>query len=159
MMLTKWFVRQVGKLSDGMSLCFKEGLTSGKMLDYVYRNTPSGKTFLGKQLDKAFLNHPGWVAIRFRRLNLESLLTEALQEKTGVVRLIDIASGPADYILSVLEKSGNGRIEAICQDLDARWLEEGRQNAATRGIKNITFRIGNAFDTKSLVGFQPHIVV
>lgn len=124
--MIKWIVHSLGRFSDGIFLCLKEGLTSGKMLDYVYRNIPSGKTVLGRWIDRAFLNHPGWVAVRFRRHHLELLLSEALQEKPGPLRLIDIASGPADYILSVLEKAGRSDIETVCQDLEVRWLEEGR---------------------------------
>ena len=41
------FLRTVGRASDGVRIAFDEGFTSGAMLDYVYRNSPSGAGSLG----------------------------------------------------------------------------------------------------------------
>src|ERR1039458_3060055 len=100
-LLARCFMKTIGQTSDGIRLCCKEGLTSGKMLDYVYRNQPHGRFFIGKIIDKFFLNDPGWAAVRTRRKNLEALLIESienLRKENRQVSLIDIASGPADYI-------------------------------------------------------------
>jgi ubiquinone/menaquinone biosynthesis C-methylase UbiE len=128
------------------------------MLDYIYRNEPSGKLGLGKWLDRRFISHPGWAAIRTRRHNLEKLLSEAIQERKGPLRLIDIASGPASYILSALEKARPG-VEAICQDIEPRWIEEGRKAALKKGLSNVLFQEGNAFDAKALLEAKPHIAI
>ena len=159
MTLTKILFRSFGRLSDGMTLCFKEGLTSGKMLDYVYRNKPSGKGFLGKWIDKRFLSHPGWEAVRMRRQSLEKLLIEAMQERKGPIKMIDIASGPASYVLSVLKTTDKSDVQAMCQDLDPRWIEEGRKAAAAAGLKNVTFREANAFDGDILSRYKPNIAI
>jgi ubiquinone/menaquinone biosynthesis C-methylase UbiE len=159
MYLTKILARALGFLSDGMALCFKEGLTSGKMLDYIYRNQPSGKGFIGRWIDRKFLNHPGWEAVRIRRKSLEKLLIEAIQERKGSLKLIDIASGPGSYVLSVLKQTQREDLHALCQDLDARWLDEGRAAALQAGLKNVTFQEGNAFDGEALSSYGPHIAV
>jgi len=159
MTLAKFFFSSIGRLSDGMSLCFKEGLTSGKMLDYVYRNRPSGKSFLGRWIDKKFLAHPGWEAVRIRRKSLEKLLLEAIEERNHPLRIIDIASGPAAYILSALKQSGRSDVEAICQDIDPRWLDEGRIAAKEAGLFRVDFREGDAFDGKALAKTEPQIAV
>lgn len=157
--LTKLFFRSFGRMSDGISLCLKEGLTSGKMLDYIYRKQPSGSGFVGKWIDGLFLGHRGWEAVRMRKAHLEGLLIEGIEERKGALKVIDIASGPASYILSALEKTNRSDLQVVCQDLDPRWLEEGRAAAAQKGLKNISFREGNAFDEAHLLRFRPDIAV
>ena len=156
--LAKFFMKTIGQSSDGLRLCFKYGLTSGKMLDYVYRNQPQGRFLIGRWIDQVFLSNPGWEAVRARRQNLEGLVIEAidgLRKAKQNVLLLDIASGPADYILSVLEKAGGKDILARCQDYDARWVEEGRQKARARKLNNVEFNQGDAFDRQALLGLSP----
>jgi hypothetical protein len=157
--LTKLFFRSFGRLSDGISLCLKEGLTSGKMLDYIYRKQPSGTGSIGKWIDKLFLEHRGWEAVRIRRKHLEELLIEGIDERKGALKVIDIASGPASYILSVLEQTNRSDLQVVCQDIEPRWLEEGRAAAAQKRLKNLIFREGNAFDEAQLLRFHPDIAV
>ena len=78
--LAKVFMKTIGQTNDGIRLCYKEGLTSGKMLDYIYRNQPNGRLLIGKSIDRAFLNDPGWEAVRSRRKNLEMLLVESIEK-------------------------------------------------------------------------------
>jgi len=40
-------VRTIGRTSDGIRIAFDEGFTSGVMLDYIYRNEPSGRLLIG----------------------------------------------------------------------------------------------------------------
>src|SRR5262245_38481902 len=107
--LMRLLLRTVGRSSDGVRMSFDHGLTSGTMLDYVYRNRPSGRGPLGRAIDRAFLESPGWQAVRERRANLEALLTEAIaaiRRQGRPVSLLDVASGPAAYVLAVLERVG-----------------------------------------------------
>jgi len=159
MTFAKLLARSLGRFSDGISLCLKEGTISGKMIDYIYRNQPSGKGLLGRWIDKRFLNHPGWEAIRIRRQSLEKLLIEAVMERQGALRMIDIASGSASYVLSVLKQTGKSDLQAVCQDLDPLRLDEGREAAAAAGLKNVIFRKGNAFDADVIRNYNPHIAV
>jgi SAM-dependent methyltransferase len=164
MSLMTIFIKTVGRLSTGVNLSFKFGFTSGYMLDYIYENKPHGKFFIGKILDKAFLNNIGWQVIRQRKDNLKKYLKEAIGEnrKNGVKTIIlDVASGPAKYILEVLVEAGEQDTYATCQDIDQRWLDYGREQADKLGLKNIRFEKGDAFNLQLLskVMPQPNIVV
>jgi SAM-dependent methyltransferase len=147
----KFFVNTAGRLSDGISLCLKEGLTSGIMLEYVYRNRASGITPLGKIIDRVFLSHPGWESIRQRKDNLVKLLVEAIEKQRGKgpALLVDVASGPALYIADAMSRAKAENVTAVCRDMDERWFETGRRNAGEKGVTGITFEPGNALDEKS----------
>jgi ubiquinone/menaquinone biosynthesis C-methylase UbiE len=154
MSLAKFFIHSVGKLSDGIALCLKEGLTSGKMLDYIYKNKPSGKGIIGKWIDSFFLKHPGWEGVRKRRENLEALFLEAIREREGPLKILDVAAGMAGYIFSTLKKADREDLQVICQDIEPRWVEEGN----ARGAKNVTFQLGDAFDP-ALAQLKSDIVI
>src|SRR5262249_45018366 len=49
--ISRWSMKTMGALSDGIRLGLETGFDSGSTLDYVYRNKPSGKTPLGKLID------------------------------------------------------------------------------------------------------------
>lgn len=155
--LARVFLRTVGRLSDGLSLCFDEGLTSGLMLDYIYRNHPSGRLGIGRWMDAQFLSAPGWQAVRERRALLERALERAIAAQRAAGRpvvLVDIASGPADYVLAVLGRAGTD-VVARCRDLDERWLQRGRERAAALGIHNVVFERGDALDRDALLAIRP----
>ncbi len=154
----RWFFRTIGRTSAGIRLCLDEGLTSGKTVDYVYKNQPQGSFVVGKIIDKQFLNHPGWEGVRQRRINLETLTAEAvaeLREQKQNISLLDIASGPAAYILSVLEKVGENDITTLCRDLEDRWLVEGAQSAQSKNLKHVRFEKGDALNAESLTALTP----
>ena len=149
----KVVVDTLGQLSNGIRLASKEGFTSGKMLDYIYKNEPSGKLGIGKFIDKIYLNHPGWQDIRSRKQNLVLNLKEAvnltLQEK-GSAKICDVASGPARYIIETLEDKG---VTAELRDLDIRWLLEAKETANAKGI-NIEYKVANALEEADF-NFEP----
>lgn len=139
---TRLFILSVGRLSRGVTLCLKYGLTSGKMLDYVYLNHPQGHTFLGVWLDKIFLNQRGWKAVRQRRNNLQLLLSEAaevLQNSQKYVRIVDVASGPASYVIALIRTLPTETSSATCFDVNQKWLDEGATAAKAYGLPNICF--------------------
>ncbi len=144
----KLVVDTFGQLSSGIKLASKEGFTSGKMLDYIYKNEPDGKFLIGKLIDSIYLNHPGWQDVRTRKnnltLNLKDAVNYVLQEKNEA-RICDIASGPARYILDVLDEYKGKPVSAELRDLDLRWLLEAKETAAKRGL-NIEYRTANALE-------------
>lgn len=149
----KLAVRTVGTWSDGIRLAMKEGFTSGLMLDYIYKNKPSGKFFIGKFIDRIFLEHEGWRAVRQRKDNLCANLERAIDltlESKSSVRICDIAAGPALYITDVLEKYGNNNVSAEIRDIDSRWLAEAKKRADTQGV-NLTYRVANALEKNDFV--------
>lgn len=152
------FLRSVGRLSDGLSLCFDEGLTSGLMLEYVYRNRPSGRLGIGRWMDARFLSSPGWQAVRDRRALLEQTIERGIGALRGdgrAVSLLDVASGPAAYVLAVLKRTGEEDVAALCRDLDERWLERGREAAAGLGLRHVRFERGDALDRDGLLALRP----
>jgi SAM-dependent methyltransferase len=130
-------------------MSFKYGFISGKMLDYIYANKPSGSWGIGILLDKIFLSHPGWQVIRRRKENLEDQLEQAINKKLKVqkaVSIIDVASGPAQYIIDVLQKFKGAGISVLCRDFDERWVDEGKQKALAADLPNIKFEQADAFE-------------
>jgi ubiquinone/menaquinone biosynthesis C-methylase UbiE len=157
-------IRTIGRLSTGINLSFKYGFISGYMLEYIYENKPHGRLLIGKLIDRAFLNNIGWQAIRQRKENLKKYLKEAILENRRNVKktlVLDIASGPAKYILEVLLEVGEQDIYVVCQDIDQRWLDYGREQADRLGLKNIRFEKGDAFNLELLskVTPKPNVVV
>lgn len=151
-------IRTIGRLSTGIEMSFKYGFTSGMMLDYIYENKAHGKFIIGKILDRMFLDNVGWQAIRQRKENLKSYIKESIarNRKNGARTVIlDIASGPARYIIEVLGETGQDDAYVICQDIDSRWLEYGRRRAEKAGLKNIRFEKGDAFNLEMLSGVSP----
>lgn len=154
----------LGRLSNGVNLCFREGLTSGKTLEYVYQNRPQGKLLIGKLIDRLFLTHKGWEGVRQRKHHLERFLKDAIDrqlERGDAVTILDIASGPAAYLRSVLKQYQDAPVIAFAQDLEPRWLEEGQALALREGVTGITFRRADAFAPQGLASVrpQPSIVV
>lgn len=96
--------------------------------------------------------------MRQRRRNAEDLIAEAilqLRAQKKPIALVDIASGPAAYILSVLKKVGEHDVTARCQDLEERWLQDGTRAAQAMNLKNVYFHQGDAFDAESLKKLHP----
>ncbi len=162
--LLKMFVHTVGRLSDGIRIACEDGFTSGKMVDYVYRNQASGVGPLGKLLDRIYLSNKGWEAVRIRRLHLEQLLESVIRRQLdafGDVFILDVASGQARYLREALARFVGEKVEAFCWDLDNRWLEEGQEAAAQEGLGSILYDRGDALDASSFARLPraPHIIV
>ncbi len=158
----KVLVNTFGRLSNGISLAEKEGFISGKMVDYVYRNEPQGKFFIGKVIDRIFLHHPGWQDVRNRKdnlvLNLKDAVNLTLKTKDSV-RICDVASGPARYIIETLGAFKDKNVTAEIRDLDVRWLLEAKETAKSQGI-DIEYKVANALEEPDFkFDIQPDIMV
>ena len=150
---TKLAVRTIGQLSDGIQLATKEGFTSGKMLEYIYSNKPQGKFFIGKLVDSIYLNHPGWKVIRIRKENLTKNLSEAVAELLKIqddIFICDVASGPAKYILEVLEEYKEKNVYAQIRDIDVRWLKEAKEKAFNNNLK-LEYKVADALNEDDFV--------
>ena len=158
----RFFLRLAGNLSDGVKLGHATGFDSGSSLDYIYRNAPSGKGFLGRAIDRAYLNAIGWRGIRLRKFNLEEILKKAmndLEQEKRPVRILDIAAGHGRYVLDALQYGM--RPEAILlRDFSELNVEKGRALIAERSLQNIArFEKGDAFDRNSLAALTPKATV
>jgi SAM-dependent methyltransferase len=151
-------LQTLGRTSDGISIALKHGLISGRNLDYIYRNQPAGRLFIGKYFDRVYLSHRGWAVVRTRKENLELLLDEAISTQRRLSQkpvILDIASGPAGYLVELLSKKDMNDVTAICRDLDDQGLEMGRGKAVQAGLTNIKYTKGDALDKGDLLKVEP----
>lgn len=152
-------MRTLGKMSEGIALGFRRGFDSGESLDYVYRNEAQGTSFLGRIVDRGYLEAIGWRGIRQRR----ELLRSALQRASAEVRaaglpltVADIAGGAGRYLLDFLASPAGEGFSALCRDRSESALAVGRANAAEQGLTaRIRHETGDAFDPDSIATIQP----
>jgi SAM-dependent methyltransferase len=134
------------------------------MVDYVYRNRPSGRLLIGRLLDRIYLSHEAWQAVRIRKAHLTELLEQTIERQLdtfGEVLVLDVASGQAKYLQDVLVKFMGRRVEALCWDTDERWLEEGEQAAMDLGLRSLFYERGDALDARSFrrLPRRPHVAI
>ena len=150
----------MGRLSEGVSTGWRTGFDSGESLDHVYRNTPEGKSFLGRWIDKFYLDSPGWLGIRQRKVHLQELLDEAIDILHGQerpIRILDIASGPGRYVLDTIAKQKERGVDvsATLCDRDRGGLAAGRKLAESMGIKSVEYRENDAFNGDAIAAIEP----
>jgi alpha-beta hydrolase superfamily lysophospholipase/SAM-dependent methyltransferase len=150
----------IGRLSTGVSLGWQTGFDSGESLDHVYRNTPEGQTFLGRWIDRLYLNSPGWRGIRQRKVHLQQLLDEAIEilhEHGRPIRILDIAAGPGRYVLDTIARHrGRGiEVSATLCDRDRSGLAAGRKLAESMGISSVEYRENDAFNGDAIAAIEP----
>ncbi len=157
--LTRAGLRLGSRLSDGVKLGFASGFDSGSTLDYVYRNQPSGKTALGRLIDRNYLDSIGWRGIRQRKRHIEELLRlamAALREQGRALHLLDIAAGHGRYILEALEGQEQQPDSILLRDYSAINVRDGGALIAQKGLGAIArFVEGDAFDRADLAALQP----
>ncbi len=158
----RYMMKTLGFMSDGMKIGLKYGFDSGVTLDYVYKNEPSGITWLGKMIDKNYLESIGWKGIRQRKVNMieaSKAKIALLQEKGEKVRILDIAGGPARYLIEVAE--AHPEVEIQVRDYQEQNVQEGRALAKERNLSNINYTQSDAFDASNYdtEGYRPNIVI
>ena len=159
--LARQVIRHLGKYSDGMKLGLETGFDSGGTLDYVYENRVRGHNAIGRLLDKAYLESPGWTGIRARKALVEELLARGaatIREAGQPVRLLDVAAGHGRYVLDALEAMGpEGWDGALLRDFSPLNVERGSARIAERGLDaKASFVMGDAFDEADLAAIRPH---
>lgn len=162
--LFKLILNTIGRLSKGIRMGFKYGFDSGQMLDYVYENKPQGVFFIGRFIDKIYLNGPGWIGIRQRKIHLKMILKEIIENNNKIGKettIMDLASGPGRYLLETIQEKPNYNFQVICRDINENGLEQGKHLAKELGIKNIKYEKSDAFSLEDLkrANPQPNVVV
>ena len=156
------FLRTVGMLSEGIRISYKHGFDSGMIMNYIYQNKPRGRFYLGKVLDRAFLNQTTCKAFREIKAIQKNAIKGYLEERNGKPTfIVDLASGKADYIYDALRES-NSSVNVLLRDIDENVLQESRAIAQELNLlNNVSYDIGNALDTQSLkkIKSKPHLVV
>jgi alpha-beta hydrolase superfamily lysophospholipase len=156
---TRASLRIGGLLSQGVRLGHDTGFDSGSTLDYVYRNTASGTTALGRLVDRTYLESVGWRGIRQRKVHLEELLRAAVADRrraSAPVRIVDIAAGHGRYVLDAVAAISDRPDAILLRDYSDRNVEQGRALIREKQLAAIaTFENGDAFDTASLAALFP----
>lgn len=146
----------LGRLSNGISLGWKAGFDSGRTLDYVYKNKPSGKLILGWFMDKSYLDSPGWTGIRWRGQMLQKVLAEVLAQAGPKPHLVDIACGGGRYILQTLHDHPELPVTAVLRDYQQPNLDTAKATAEQLGLTDrVTFVQADAFARSSLAALSP----
>ena len=156
------YIKYLGSLSEGIKIGKKYGFDSGVTLDYVYRNKPKGRYYIGEFADKVYLNSIGWKGIRQRKVHLEKLMIEAIDEikwHKKEVKIMDIAGGPAKYLIEMARKYP--KIDILVRDYQEQNIERGQKHAKRYGLKNIRYEQCDSFDPKNYKEqpFEPNIIV
>lgn len=160
-----WMLQHFGRLSDGMALGLKYGFDSGPSLDYVYQNKPSGKFFIGKMLDKGYLNNVGWRGVRTREKQLVEMICQTihkLKQTQKSVRMVDIAAGGGRYIFEALDDNFDDVENVLLRDFNAENVARGTKLIAEKGwADKVRFEQGDAFNAESLaqIDNQPNLAV
>ena len=156
--LCKRSFNTIGQLSDGLKLGKQTGYNSGKTLDYIYQNKPSGKFLIGKFFDKCYLQTPGWVGIRQRKINLEKMIERAisqLKQENKPVRILDVAAGKGRYMLDAIANT-EGVESVVLRDYCPENVKEGTQLIHSRNLQNkVKFEQADAFDVEKTASVQP----
>ncbi|MHB0970586.1 MAG: bifunctional alpha/beta hydrolase/class I SAM-dependent methyltransferase [Thermoanaerobaculia bacterium] len=149
-----------GKISEGLRLGHETGFDSGSTLDYVYRNTPESTNFLGRIIDRNYLDSIGWRGIRQRKLNIEELLRDAtlrLRERGTPVHVMDIAAGHGRYVLEAVESMKERPESILLRDYSDLNVRQGAALIESKGLGSIArFVKGDAFDRDDLAAVSPH---
>jgi alpha-beta hydrolase superfamily lysophospholipase len=157
--LTRVFLRTLGRLSEGVRLGLATGFDSGSTLDYVYRNEARGTSWLGRLIDRGYLDAIGWRGIRVRKQHVEAAIAAAAQRLADAgrpMRIADIAAGHGRYVLDAVAELPV-RPEAIrLRDFSPINVEAGRALITERGLTDVaTFEQGDAFDPAALATLAP----
>ncbi|MHA7847988.1 bifunctional alpha/beta hydrolase/class I SAM-dependent methyltransferase [Serratia sp. D1N4] len=154
----RYGMKMLGTQSTGVKLGFDTGFDSGSTLDYVYRNQPQGSSWLGRQIDKNYLNSVGWRGIRQRKVHLQQLIQQAvaqLVEQGKPVRVVDVAAGHGRYVLDAL--GGEAAVsEVLLRDYSELNVAKGQEMIAERGMADkARFERGDAFNRAELAALDP----
>ncbi len=154
----------VGRLSKGINIGIGNGFDSGLSLDYVYKNKAEGITFIGKLIDRLYLEAIGWRGIRERKKNLQKVIDVTiakLLETNQPGKILDIAAGPGRYLIEKSPGLSANNVQILLCDNEEKNLEAGRVMAKKYNRTNVSFRLNDAFDKNGFVklGFRPNIVI
>lgn len=160
----RMLLEKTGKFSGGISIGLKYGFDSGVSLDYVYRNQSSGINWLGKMIDRSYLNSTGWRGIRTRKKHLKNTLiaTLTLLNKDGIRPVVlDIASGPGRYLFEIHNEMPFP-VKLLLNDVDINSLERAKEIANELNVEDASFTNHNAFSLNTglaMPDYAPNIII
>ncbi|ALF60208.1 alpha/beta fold hydrolase [Psychrobacter urativorans] len=156
---TRFAMQKFGHVSDAIATGLEHGFDSGSSLDKVYVNTPNGKNYFGKVVDKFYLSNIGWQGIRIRREHLLELARIAIAKRshaddhynnysTQSLRVLDIASGNGYYVFDLLAEFDS--LHAELRDYDRHNVQVLTDRANELGVSERVMALEkDAFDLTS----------
>jgi SAM-dependent methyltransferase len=160
--LVSLFLRTAGQLSDGIRTGYRYGFDSGTIMNYVYRNSPRGKFYIGRKLDEWFLDQITCRAFRaIKEIQKNMILSYIATRGARETLIADLASGEADYLYDALRQTGPG-VRAHLRDISETALARSERTARRLGLTDrVSFERGDALDTESLRGVaeRPDLVI
>ncbi len=103
---------------------------SGINFDYIYRNVAVGYTRFGKIVDRILLSLPAGRATVDRKNVIVNILREEIDKNKArekKTRIVDLASGPARYVIEAIDDTNKNYVETLCLELDRRSIEFGKR--------------------------------
>ncbi len=151
-----FLLRNFGMFSEGIRIGYRHGFDSGNIMNYIYENEPLGHFYVGKVIDRAFLNQKTCKAFRAIKKIQKDKISNFLKERVGSETfIVDLASGKADYIYDVMKES-NSDVNILLRDINKDTLAESKDIAQKRGLsENISYQVGDALDVESLKNITP----
>ena len=142
-------------LSDGLRTGYRHGFDSGPFMAHVYANRPSGRSALGRAIDRRLLERRTCVAFREIRALAEVAVRDAIDATGAREALVaDLAGGPAPYLLRALAERPSAR--ALVCDIDEAALAAARAAAGELGVGDrVRFVRADAFDRAALGALWP----
>lgn len=158
-------VNRAGALvSDGLRIGYRHGFDSGPFMAHVYADRPTGRTAIGRTVDRRLLRGRTCVAFRDARALAEQALLDAIDAcPRDVPVAADLAAGSAPYLLRALALRPGAR--AIAGDIDRAALAELRAAADRLGVSDrLRLLHADAFDRAALAALAapelpPDVVV
>lgn len=139
---------------------------SGINFDHIYINKAKGYNKFGKAVDRVLLNLPACKATRYRKEKIVKILNEEIKRNMSYgqkTRIVDLASGPARYLVDLITDDLKDYVEALCLDIDLHSLSYGKKIAGSRPIlykKSNILKMGSHYKWLSTnIKWQPNIVV
>jgi alpha-beta hydrolase superfamily lysophospholipase/SAM-dependent methyltransferase len=153
----------IGPLSNGMKIGIEHGFDSGASLDYVYGNQAKGKLFVGKFIDRGYLDAVGWRGIRLRKTHLQQALSDLIAQHPGdrPLRILDIAAGSGRYALETVKRFQDKNIQLTLRDVVPHNLEQAKQLAEKLQLQTfVEYQCCDAFADESYANTEaPYDIV
>lgn len=162
--LSRILLRHIGRrFSKGVKIGLDYGFDSGVSLDYIYQNTPQGKTFIHRWLDNYYLSQRGFDATRKRKYFVETLLLKAIKElitEGKMVNILDIAAGNAHYLIDVIKRNQKNIHHVLMRDFDEYHIKEGIALLKKESLSDLVdFEWGDGFSEESLATLPKDITI
>ena len=141
---------------------------SYRFADHIYRNQPSGRTWLGRKIDAVQLASPACVAFRNRYERARDEMQGALSQRPdsqAPLRILAIPCGLPRDLTELAERLARenpallSRLEYHGMDLDEELLGKAREFTAGCGVPKMEFHHGNALLAETFPPGPFHFVV